>query len=90
MICRELQSRLLSVWRREKLVSPTAYELAERLVEQNINLLRRQLTREEQLRVDGTCSKKELRTKGLCFTCKEPWGLDQSCLSDIEGMTNVD
>jgi len=60
------------------------------LVEQNINLLRRQLTKEEQLRVDGTCSENELRRKGLCFIYKEPWGLDNSCLSDIGGMAEVD
>lgn len=46
-ICWELQSRLLSVWRREKLVSPITYGLAERLVEQKIGLFRRHLTREE-------------------------------------------
>lgn len=35
-ICRELQTKLLSIWRREQLVSPAAYELAQGLVEQNI------------------------------------------------------
>ena len=52
-ICRELQSRLLSMWPREQLVSPAAYELAKRLVELNIGLFRRQLTREELLRFGG-------------------------------------
>ena len=32
-ICRELQARLLSIWRREQMVSPAAYELAQGLVE---------------------------------------------------------
>ena len=32
-ICRELQTRLLSIWRREQLVSPAAYELAQGLIE---------------------------------------------------------
>ena len=40
-ICWELQTRLLSIWRREKLVSPTTYELAQGLVEQNVGLFRR-------------------------------------------------
>ena len=48
-IDRELQTRLLSIWRREQMVSPAAYELAQGLVEQNIEFLRRQLTREELL-----------------------------------------
>ena len=88
-IFRELQSQLLSVWKREQLVSPAAYELTERLVEQNIVLFRRQLTKEELLRLGGSCSKNELRRKGLCFICKEPWGPYYSCLSDIEEMTEV-
>ena len=40
-IGRELQTRLLSIWRREQLVSPVAYKLAQGLVEQNIGLFRR-------------------------------------------------
>ena len=71
-IGRELQTRLLSVWRREQLVSPAAYELAQGLVEQNIEFLRRQLTREERLQFGGSSSRNELRRKGLCFICKEP------------------
>lgn len=47
VICREFQSQLLYVWTRDQLVSPAAYELAKRLVEQDIGLYRRQLTREE-------------------------------------------
>ena len=66
------------------MVSPVAYSLVERLVEQNIGLFRRQLTREEQLRYEGSCSKNEMRRKGLCFVCKGPWGLDHSCLSNTE------
>lgn len=49
-ICRELRARFLTIWRREQLVSLVSYALAERLVEQNIGLFRRQLTREELLR----------------------------------------
>ena len=40
-ICRELRVRLLSIWRREQLVSPVAYELAEMIVEKNIGLFKR-------------------------------------------------
>jgi len=34
-----------------------------------------------------TCSKHELRRKGLCFICKETWGPNHSCLSNTEEMT---
>ena len=71
-ICRELQTRFLSIWR-EQLVSPTASELAQGLVEQNIGLFKRQLTREELLQFGGSDSRNELRRKRLCFICKEPW-----------------
>ena len=50
-IFQELQTRVLSIWRREKLVSPVVYELAQGLVEQNIGLFRRKLTREELLQL---------------------------------------
>jgi len=40
-ICRELQTRVLSIWRREHLVSPTTYKLTQGLVENNIGLFRR-------------------------------------------------
>lgn len=42
------------------------------------------MTREELLRFGGSCNKNELRRKRLCFICKEPWEIDQSCLSDTE------
>lgn len=48
------------------------------------------MTREELLKFGGSCSKNESRRKGLCFICKGPWGLDHSCLSDIEEMTVVE
>lgn len=89
-ICRELRARLLTIWRREQPISPVAYELAKRLVEQNMGLFRRQLTREELLRFGGSCSGNELRRKGLCFICKGPWGLDHSCLSDTEEMIETE
>ena len=88
-ICRKLQIRLLSIWRRKRLVSPAAYELAQGLVEQNIEFLRRQLTREERLQFGGSGSKNELRRKGLCFICKEPWGPDHSCLRDANEVAEV-
>lgn len=69
-ISRKLQTWLLSIWRRKQLVSPAAYELAQGLVEQNIGLFRRQLTREELLQFGGSGSRNELRRKGLCFICK--------------------
>ena len=72
------------------MVSSTAYRLAKRLVEKNIRLFIRQLTTEELLKIGGPCNKNELRRKVLCFICKEPWGLDHSCLSDTKGMTEVD
>ncbi len=46
-ICRKLQCRLLAIWRKAQSVSPTAYELSERLAKQNIRFFRRQLTKEE-------------------------------------------
>lgn len=49
-----LRTRLLTIWRREQLVSLIAYELAERLAKQNIGLFRRHLTREELLRFGGS------------------------------------
>ena len=82
VIFRELQTRLLSIWRREQLVSPAAYELAQGLVQQNIELFKRQFTREELLQFGGSGSRNELRRKGLCFICKEPWGPNHSCLRD--------
>ena len=72
------------------MVSPVGYGLAERLVEQNTGLFRRQLTKEEHLRFGGSCNKNEMRRKGLCFICKGPWGPDHSCLSDTEKMTAVE
>ena len=69
---------------------PAAYELAQGLVEQNIGLFRRQLTREELLQFGGSSSRNELRRKGLCFICKEPWQPDHSCLSDADGATEVE
>ena len=71
------------------MVSPVAYELAQRLVEQNIELFRRQLTREELFQFGGSCSRNELR-KGLCFICKEPWGPDHSCLRDADEVAEVE
>ena len=82
---------MLAIWREELLVSIVSYELAERLVEQNVGLFRRQLTQEELQWIygDQPCSKNELR-KGLCFICKEPWGPDHSCLRDAEEMAKVE
>ena len=71
------------------MVSPNACEIAERLVEQNIGLFRRQLTKEELLRFGGSCNKNEMRRKGLCFVCKGPLGPDHSCLGDAEEVTEV-
>ena len=72
------------------MLSHVAYGLAKRSVEQKIGWFRRQLTREELLRFGGSCSKNELRRKGLCFICKEPWGPNNSCLSDVGEMTEVE
>ena len=72
------------------MVSPAAYELAQGLVEQNIEFLRRQLTKEEQLQFGGSGSRNELRRKGLCFICKEPCGPDHSCLRDADEVAEVE
>ena len=69
------------------MVSHAAYELVERLVEENIRLFKRQLTRKKLLKFGGTCSKNDMRRKGLYFIYKGP---DHSCLSDIEEMTEVE
>ena len=71
------------------MVSPVAYELAQGLVEQNIELLRRQLTREELLQLGGSGSRNELRRKGLCFICKESWGPNHSCLRDADDVAEA-
>ena len=67
-----------------------AYELAGRLVEQNIGLFRRQLTREELLQFGGSGNKNELRRKGLCFIYKDPWGIDHSFLRDANDVAEVE
>lgn len=72
------------------MVSLASYDLAERLVEQKIGLFKRQLTKEELLRFEGSCSRNEMRRKGLCFICKGPWGPNHSCLSDTGEMTEVE
>ena len=72
------------------MVSPAAFELAQGLVEQNIGLFKRQLTREELLQFGGVGSKNELRRKGLCFICKEPSGPDHSCLSDADDVVEAE
>ena len=72
------------------MVSPAAYELAQGLVEQNIEFLRRQLTREERLQFGGPGSRNELRRKGICFICKEPWGPNHSCLRDADEVAEVE
>ena len=74
----------------ERAVGLTRYsELAQGLVEQNIGLFRRQLSREELLQFGGSRSINELRRKGLCFICKEPWGPDHSCLSDADDVAEA-
>ena len=72
------------------MVSPVAYKLAKSLVEQNIGCFRRVLTREELLQFGGLGSKNELRRKGLCFICKEPWRPNHSCLSDVDDVAEVE
>ena len=31
-----------------------------------------------------------MRRKGLRFICKEPWGLDHSCLSDVDDVAEAE
>ena len=57
------------------MVSPATYELAQGLVEQNTEFLRRQLTREERLQFGGSGSENELRRKGLASFAKNLGGL---------------
>ena len=71
------------------MVSPAAYELAQGLVEKNFELFRRHLTRDELFQFGGSCSRNELRRKGLCFICKGPWGLGHSCLSDVDDVAEA-
>ena len=71
----------MAIWRKELIVSPAAYELAEGLIKQSIKLLRKKLTKEELTKICGD-SKNELRRKGLCFVCKGVWALDHSCPND--------
>lgn len=72
------------------MVSPTAYELAARLVEKNNRLFQRHLTSEEMSKIGGLCSKNELRRNSLCFTYREPWSPNHSCRVDMKEMEEVD
>lgn len=53
VICKQLQYKLLAIWRKEQIVSLISYELAERLVAQNMRLFKRQLAKEELMRMKG-------------------------------------
>lgn len=72
------------------MVSPASYDLVEKLVRQNIKLLRKVLTKKKLTRMDGgskkkgskSCSKNELRRIGLCFIYKGPWQPNYSSPSD--------
>ena len=94
-IYKTLRSKLLAIWRKELIVSSTAYDLVEKLVMQNIKLLRRVLTKKELKTIDGgsknkgskSCSNNELKRRGLCFICKGPWALDHSCPGDSKEAT---
>lgn len=96
-ICKILRSNLLIIWRKELIVSSSAYDLVEKLVMQKIKLLRRALTRKALKRIDGrsknkenkTCSKNELRKQGLCFICKGPWALNHSCPGERKEATRT-
>lgn len=91
-MCKILRSKLLTIWRKELIVSPGAYDLVERLVMQNIKFLWRVLTKKELKTIDRgsknkgskTCSKNELRRRGLPFICKGHYALNHSCLGDKE------
>ena len=48
------------------------------------------MTREELLQFGGSGSRNELRRKGLCFICKEPWGPDHSCVRDADEVAEVE
>lgn len=86
-ICKILRSKLLINWKNELVVSLAAYDLVKKLFMQNIELLRKVLTRMNSKRIDGgsnkkenkTCSKNELIRRGLCFICKGTWALNHSC-----------
>jgi len=94
-VCKILRSKLLTIWRNEPMESRAAYDLVEKLVRQNIKLLRRVLTRKEFRRIDGeskntTYNKNERRRRGLCFICKGPWALNDSCPSDRKEATKIE
>ena len=48
------------------------------------------MTREELFQFGGSCSRNELRRKGLCFICKGPRGPDHSCLRDADEVAEVE
>ena len=48
------------------------------------------MTREELLQFGGSGSRNELRRKGLCFICKEPWGADHSCLTNANDVAKAE
>ncbi len=52
-ICKILRSKMLTIWRKEPKVSPTTYDLVEKLVRKNIKLLIVVQTRKELRRIDG-------------------------------------
>lgn len=54
-------------------------------------MFRRRLIKEQWRRIGGDqpCNKNELRRKGICFNCKEPWKPNHSCLSDTEEIIGV-
>ena len=47
------------------------------------------MTRQELLQFGGSGSRNELRRKGLCFICKEPWGPNHSCLRDADDVAEA-
>lgn len=82
-ICKQLQSDLLAIWRKE--LAPCAYEFSKGLIEQKIGRFREQMTGRELismgLQVLGPPkkSKNQMRREQICFKCQKAWTLDHIC-----------
>lgn len=88
----DLQSNLLSISSKEYLVPLVFFELEKGLVEGNIKKFKRWLTQKELWRIcgDQTCSMNDMRRNGLSFIFKDVLGPDQSCMSAMEKMAELE
>ena len=61
-ICKILRSNVLTIWRKELIVSPSTYDLGENFIMQNIKFLKRVLTKKELKMIDGGSMNKGIKT----------------------------